>query len=261
MRRRYAPAIPATTAAVIAGLAINASGATAAGRSGAVTLKGSQAAAANSTPRVGSVASGSRIDFEVQLKPSAGAQAFAKAVSTPGGESYRKFLTPAQWESRFSPTARQVAEVTTFLRSTGFKVDQVSADRMAVKASGTAAQVERAFSTSLSYHRVNRAKLRLNDRGMSVPAALAGIVVGVTGIEQTPARPFSTTDDPARSAPAASGAISAPPPPGFRVAPPAAATTTRRSTPRCPRTAMATRRILRGRPAATRRRSSAARTT
>src|SRR5450631_2419344 len=183
---------PAATAAVIAGRAINASGATAAGRSSAVTLKGSQPAAANSTPRVGSVASGSRIDFEVQLKPSAGAQAFAKAVSTPGGPSYRKFLTPAQWESRFSPTARQVAKVTTFLRSSGFKVGQVSADRMAVKASGTAAQVEHAFSTSLSCHHVNGAKLRLNDCALSVPAALAGIVLGVTGIEQTPARPLGS---------------------------------------------------------------------
>ncbi|HEY6396779.1 MAG TPA: hypothetical protein VIX82_04925, partial [Solirubrobacteraceae bacterium] len=41
----------------------------------------------------------------------------------------------------------------------------VSADRMAVDASGTVAQIEHAFSTSLSYHRVQGERLRLNDRG------------------------------------------------------------------------------------------------
>ncbi|MDQ6605148.1 MAG: S53 family peptidase [Actinomycetota bacterium] len=219
MRHRRTLAIPATAAAVVAGLALNASAGAAASGSGAVTLKGSRPAAAATTPHAGSVSPGSRIDFEVQLRPSdlSGAQALAKAVSTPGSASYRKFLTPAQWERRFSPTAGQVTEVSRFLKGGGFNVGKVSADRMAIDASGTAGQIERAFSTSLSYHRVQGAKLRLNDRALSVPRALSGIVAGVTGIDQTLARPFSTTDN---SAPSASGAGSAPPPPGFRVAPP-----------------------------------------
>jgi hypothetical protein len=86
--------------------------------------------------------------------------------------------------------------VSGFLRSSGFRVGRVSADRMAIAASGTALQVERAFSTSRSYHRVNGAKLRLSDRALSVPGDLAGIVVGVTGIRDTLARPFNTSGDP-----------------------------------------------------------------
>ena len=220
MKHRRLLSIPATAMAVVAGFGINASSGAAAGGSGDVALKGSRPVAAGTTAQVGAVSPSSRIDFEVQLKPSAGAQAFAQAVSTPGSSSFRKFLTPAQWESRYSPSASQVAEVSAFLRSAGFSVGQVSADRMAVSASGTAAQVEHAFSTSLSYHRVDGAKLRLNDRALSVPGDLAGIVVGVTGISETLARPFNTTDDPVRSAPQSSGSGNAPPPPGFRVAPP-----------------------------------------
>ncbi len=219
MKHRKVFAIPATAVAVIVGFGINASSGAAAGSAGAVTLKGSRPVAASTTPRVSSVSRSSRINFEVQLQPSdlLGAQAFARAVSTPGSASYRRFLTPAQWERRFSPTAGQVAKVSAFLRSSGFSVGQVSADRMAIDAFGTAAQIEHAFSTSLSYHRVDGATLRLNDSALSVPANLAGIVVGVTGISQTIARPFNTTDNPA---PSASGAVSAPPPPGFRVAQP-----------------------------------------
>jgi len=219
MRQRRRLAIPATAVAVAAGLAINASAGAAASGAGTVTLKGSRPAAASTTPHAGSVSSSSRIDFEVQLRPSdlSGAKAFATAVSTPGSASYRKFLTPAQWEARFSPTARQVTEASQFLRTAGFKLGQVSADRMAIDASGTAGQIERAFSTSLSYHRVQGARLRLNDRALSVPRALGAIVAGVTGIDQTLARPFNTADNP--TAPSG-GAGSAPPPPGFRFAPP-----------------------------------------
>lgn len=188
-----------------------------------VALSGSRPAAA-STAKLGSVPSGSRIDFSVQLKPRnlAGAKALATAVSTPGNASYQQFLTPAQWEKRFSPTAGQVAEVTAFLKRSGFTVGSVSADRLAVDASGTAAQVEKAFATSLSYHRVQGQKLRLNDRALSVPADLAGVIVGVSGIQQIPAHPANTTDNPATTASnaASSPSIYGPPPPGFRVAPP-----------------------------------------
>ncbi len=171
-----------------------------------MTLAGSTPVASTTTPAVGAVAPASTIDFAVSLKPRdlAGAKAFAQAVSTPGSSSYGRFLTPVQWEARFSPTARQVAEVSAFLRASGFNVGSVSADRMAVEASGTAAQVERAFSTSLSYHEVGGLRIRLNDRALSIPGSLAGIVAGVTGIEQTVARP----------------AVNAPPPPAFRVAHP-----------------------------------------
>ncbi|MGI8571737.1 MAG: S53 family peptidase [Solirubrobacteraceae bacterium] len=204
--------ISAAAAAVIAGFAINASLAVASGP-GDVTLAGSRPAAASSTPAVGAVAGSSTIDFAVQLRPRdlAGAQALARAVSSPGNSAYGRFLTPAQWEARFSPTARQVAEVSAFLARNGFHVARVSADRMEVAASGTASQIERAFSTSLSYHRVGGVRLRLNDRSLSIPGRLAGIVVAVTGIAQNLEHPFNTTDNPS---------LTAPPPPGFRVAPP-----------------------------------------
>ncbi len=178
-----------------------------------MTLAGSRPVAASTTPTVGGVAGSSTIDFAVQLRPRdlAGAKALARAVSSPGSSSYGRFLTPAQWEARFSPTTRQVAEVSAFLSSEGLHVARVSADRMAIEASGTAAQIERAFDTSLSYHRVEGARLRLNDRPLSIPGSLAGIITGVSGIEQTLEHPFNTTDNPT---------LNAPPPPGFRVAPP-----------------------------------------
>ncbi len=185
--------------------------------SSAVHLRGSVAPAASS-PRVGSVAGGTSVDFEVQLNLSdpSGAAAVAKAVSTPGNAQYRKYLTAAQWERRFSPSAADVARVTAFLKASGFNVHGASADRTVVSASGSASRIEHVFSTSLSYHRVDGQRLRLADRSLSIPASLSGVVLGVVGVNQTLAHPDHTTDNPAT--PATGSPF--PQPPGFRVAPP-----------------------------------------
>ena len=67
--------------AVAATLASGASAATPA----TVQLRNSQSPAASRTPRVGSVAGDTQMNFEVDLKlpDQAGAQAFAQSVSTP----------------------------------------------------------------------------------------------------------------------------------------------------------------------------------
>ena len=169
------------------------------------------------------MASQAPINFEVDLALSdpQGAQAFAKAVSTPGSASYRKYLTPAQWEARFSPSASAVQQVQAFLKESGFAVGQASADRMAVSATGTAQQVERAFATSLSYHRVQGHTLLLADRDLAVPADLGAVVAGVSGVSETLTHPDNTVGAARVSrTPAAKSGGSIPQPAGFRVAPP-----------------------------------------
>ena len=182
-----------------------------------VKLSGSQAPAASRTTRVGAVAGNSPVGFQVVLAPRspAAAQKFAEAVSTPGSDVYHHYLSASQWEARYSPTAAQVASVTTWLRQAGLDVGTVSADRMTVAASGTAAQVERTFATTLSLHDVGGRTLRLADTGLSVPADLAGVVVGASGVSQTMATPDLVTDGPVAGA-----GSDAAQPPGFRTAQP-----------------------------------------
>jgi len=184
-----------------------------------VQLRNSQSPAASRTPRVASVAGDTQMNFEVDLKlpDEAGAQAFAQSVSTPGSSTYGAYLTPAQWEARFSPTAADVTEVQSFLTNSGFTVGEVSADRMAVEASGTASQVEQAFGTSLAYHQVQGQRLLLADTNLSVPASIAGVIGGVDGVSDTVAKPDDSVGGPPRT-PAASADYQQPA--GFRVAPP-----------------------------------------
>ncbi len=187
-----------------------------------VQLRDSQSPAAARTPRTGSVPDTTRMHFEINLKlpDQQGAESFAQAVSTPGSVSYGHYLTPAQWESRFSPTTASVNDVKSFLTGNGFTVGQVSSDRMAVEASGTAAQVQRAFGTSLSYHRVQGDTLLLADKDLSIPSDIADVVGGVSGVSDTVARPDNTLGAPHGRPAAAPGYQQ---PAGFRVAPPCGA--------------------------------------
>lgn len=144
---------------------------------------------------LGSVSKSSRISFEVvlQLRDSAGAAALVKAVSTPGSARYRHYVTAAKWESMFSPTMAQVDRTRAWLKSEGFKLGQTSKDRITVSASGTAAQVEKAFGTGLEEYKVMGHSVRLATRNISLPTSLARSVTGVMGINQEFASPYATS--------------------------------------------------------------------
>jgi subtilase family serine protease len=189
--------------------------------SGRFRLAGSSPRAARTTRSTAAVAGSTQIKFSVALtlRDATGAAAFARAVSTPGSPQYGRYLTPSQWEQRFSPSEQAVDAVTSFLTSNGMTVTGVSDDRMAVYASGTAAQIEQAFGTSLSVHQVLGQSLRVADTDLSVPASLAGTIAGVSGVSQSPARADSTVDAPPSTHVQTPGS-KIPQPAGFRVAPP-----------------------------------------
>jgi subtilase family serine protease len=223
MKHRRQRLVRAGVVASLAALGIAAPASAASPASPARTqLNNSKSPAAASTPTTGAVPNVTDMNFEVDLKLAdpAGAAAFARAVSTPGTASYGKYLTAAQWEARFAPSAASVKQVKTFLTSNGFTVNSVSADNLAVEASGTASQVEQAFGTSLSYHSVDKRSLLLANTDLSVPSSVAGAIGGVTGVSDTVATPASTTGATTGSAAASTDAQQ---PPGFRNAQPCGA--------------------------------------
>jgi subtilase family serine protease len=187
-------------------------------------LTGSLVPAAARQHPTGAVANSAPVSFEVVLKlrDAAGAESLLQAVSSPGSTSYRHYLTAAQWESRFSPTASEVNAVSAWLRSEGFTVGAVSKDRITISASGTSTQVENAFSTALENYRLNSRTVRLATREMSVPASVGADVVGAMGINQNVATTAGAAQSAAStnaSAPDQAGEFP-PAPPAFITAPP-----------------------------------------
>jgi subtilase family serine protease len=185
--------VAALCAALVAVIGLQAASA-----SSRAALAGTAAPAKARGHRVGSISSSSPIAFQLVLKlrDAKGAASFARSVSTPGSSDFGHYLTAAQWEARYSPTSAAVAKARAWLKSQGFKVGSVSPDRTTISASGTAGQVERAFSTSLASYRVGKHTVRLASKDMSVPASLAGTIEGTLGVNQYVAKPHAVNYPP-----------------------------------------------------------------
>jgi subtilase family serine protease len=186
------------------------------------TLKGSKPSWAKSANLVSAAATSNQLGFRVYLgwNNAAGAEALARAVSDPRSSSYRHYLTPAQFRQQFAPTANQVAQVQSWLKSQGFSLVYTPKNNHYVSAQGTIAQAQAAFGTGFGTYNVNGLKLRSPSADVSIPSSLAGIVNAVVGLDQS--YEFIHTNHIMDSnAPGAVG--NAPPTAGFRNSPPLSA--------------------------------------
>jgi subtilase family serine protease len=153
---------------------------------GRVTLKTSAAPARTLSKPAGAVAKTSRVSFDLTLalRNASGAKSFIRQVSTPGSKTFHHYLTLAQFNSRYGPTSASISKAEAWLRGQGFKVTGMPKTKLYVSASGTAAQVEKAFGVKLGMYMVNGVKLREAAGALSVPASLGSSVSGVVGVNQ-----------------------------------------------------------------------------
>jgi subtilase family serine protease len=171
------------------------------------------------------------ITVYLALRDAAGAEALARAVSTPGDAAYGHYLTPAQVKSRFRPTDADVAAVRKFLTSAGLSVDDVAGDNDHVEASGSLGAAAAAFGVDVHRYAYRGRLLDAPTGELTVPDSLSGAIAAVAGLDQSgvlkqplggrhggdPVReppPNAPVSEPARHAGAA------PPPDAFVNAPP-----------------------------------------
>jgi subtilase family serine protease len=109
-----------------------------------------------------------------------------KATYTQGSSSYHRFITPAQWNARFAPTATAVSKVTSYLRHAGFAHISVTSNRLLVSADASVARVEQAFHTTLGSALINGVRRFLNVTPALVPSSLGGAVQAVLGLNDIP---------------------------------------------------------------------------
>jgi subtilase family serine protease len=150
-----------------------------------------------STPRwipqaraVGATASTERVNFGLLLKMrnSAAAAAQIQQVSDPASSGYGHWLTNAQFIAKYAPAASDVRAVQGWLKSQGFALTSTLPSGMYVTASGTAAQVEKTFATTLKNYSLDGKTVRANTTALSLPtttpAAVTAVVDGVLGVDQ-----------------------------------------------------------------------------
>jgi subtilase family serine protease len=171
----------ALTGAFTAG---QASAATSAATPRMAALKGSLPA---TTDRITGAYKASRMSVEIALAPrdEAGLNAELRAVYTKGSGQYGKFLAAGQFDARYAPAASTVSAVTRFLKGEGLAVSQTDSPFL-LRATGSSAQVQHAFSTELSnYVDPHGVRYFSNSKAVYLPASIAASVQGVIGLSNT----------------------------------------------------------------------------
>src|SRR5580704_10180828 len=190
-RTRSFIATTGAMAAIIGTTALGASGlASASNTPAAARIQGSAVPFTSHAQVTGTVAGGQRLSVQVWLRPQvAAAERFASAVSTPGSTSFHQYLSPAAYAARFGAAAGEAAKVQSWLRSAGFTGVKVSPLRSYVRATGKASVIDAAFRTTLRLYRATSSvnagpyQLRANSTAISVPGALSGSILGVSGLD------------------------------------------------------------------------------
>jgi pseudomonalisin len=106
-----------------------------------------------------------------------------------GSPQYHRWLTPEQYGSRFGLSQGDVNKVTGWLESAGLQVEGVPASQNMITFRGTAQQVESALRTEMHRYVVKDERHFANASEPSVPAALAEVVLGFTGLNNFQMKP------------------------------------------------------------------------
>lgn len=116
-------------------------------------------------------------------------QTWLNSVQDVNSPNYHQWLTPEEFGARFGVSDADLAKVEGWLQSRGFRVNKVAPGRMSLEFSGTTAQTETAFHTSVHKYLVNGVQHWANTSDPQIPAALAPVVVGVATLNDFNPRP------------------------------------------------------------------------
>jgi subtilase family serine protease len=107
------------------------------------------------------------------------------AVSDPTKSTYGQFLTDEEFNTKYAPTADDVAVVRAHLEAHGLQITEVPDNNMYIQAQGTAAQVKSAFSSRLGHYNVSGVQRRGPVDQPSLPAGILSRVGGVLGLSDS----------------------------------------------------------------------------
>ena len=106
--------------------------------------------------------------------------------------SYHKWLTPKKFGQQYGPTDADMQTITAWLQSHGFEVGSTKG-RTVLEFSGTAAQVEESFHTTIHKYLVNGQQYWANSTDPQIPAVLATVVAGINSLHNFPKKPLHRT--------------------------------------------------------------------
>lgn len=152
-----------------------------------VPLQGNTVPAALPAFETGALDGGQRLESMILvLQPGAeqkaALDALVEAQQNPASPLYHQWLTPQTFAEHFGPSSSDIEQVQNWLQRSGFEVNELTAGHQALVFSGTSAQVESAFQTTMRTYQVGGRNHIANASDPMIPAALSPVVGGVASL-------------------------------------------------------------------------------
>jgi hypothetical protein len=114
----------------------------------------------------------------------------------PTSPEYHHWLTPAEFGTSYGATESDLETVTNWLQNQGFTIEEIPLSHTSIRFSGTVGQVEAAFHTEM--HAITSVGVAhiANVSDISIPTALAPVVVGIKSLHNFFAKPQHHTVPP-----------------------------------------------------------------
>jgi subtilase family serine protease len=122
------------------------------------------------------------IHFTFTAAQHTGIEQLLKAQQNRRSPQYHKFLTPEEYADRFGLNSADIEKVSAWLENSGFSNLEIARSRTWVSFSGTAAQAQNAFHTSIHQYFLNGEAHLANASDPHLPKALEGIAESVLGL-------------------------------------------------------------------------------
>jgi len=125
-----------------------------------------------------------QVTLALRSRDPGGMEKLALQVSTPSSGGYRLFLRPRQVQARFGSSPTAVSALRSWLRGYGLTVSPTSGDGLLLPATGSVAEIEKAFATSIQLVRLPGGRLAYaNSQPARVPVRTRPWLVAVLGLD------------------------------------------------------------------------------
>ncbi|HEY0480822.1 MAG TPA: S53 family peptidase [Kofleriaceae bacterium] len=113
-------------------------------------------------------------------------EAFVALSQEPGLPTYHRFLSVREFADLFAASQGEIATITRYLAGFGITVNEVYADRLVIKATGTADAFQRAFTFDMHDVRHDGRRFHRAHRPPVIPILLRDLLVSVQGFNTEP---------------------------------------------------------------------------
>jgi hypothetical protein len=127
-----------------------------------------------------------RLAFGLVHPRAAEEEQFLQELMTPGSPQFRHFLTPEEWNARFSPSAEDEQAVVDWATSQGMTITKRWPNRLLVNVEAPVATIEKALMVTINNYQLDGYTYFANAGDPVIPAHLSGIILSVGGLNNFP---------------------------------------------------------------------------